>query len=58
MLVWTKDRCYAQLITNIALILKDDPEKCQECYSLYAGPEFSNERAAGSSDFRVDICRL
>lgn len=52
------DRAQTQLVTNIAHTLKENPEKCQEVYNLYAGTEFSNGKATESLDFQVDMSRI
>lgn len=47
-------RTQTQLVSEIAHILKDDPEKSQEVYSLYAGPEFKN-KPIGTE---IDLARI
>ncbi|KAJ6643846.1 Methyltransferase [Pseudolycoriella hygida] len=47
-------RSHTQLVSEIAHILKDNPEKCHEVYNLYAGPEFEN-RTIGTE---IDLARI
>lgn len=54
---WLDSRSQTQLVTSIAQILNDCPEKCAEFYSLYGGVEYSEETAS-TKDFQVDVKRI
>lgn len=54
----TKDRAQTQLIAEVAHILKEDPEKCQEVYNLYSGPEFSNHLPIGAHGSVIDMKKI
>lgn len=51
-----KTRSQTQLVTSIAQILNNCPEKCTEFYSLYGGANYSNKLS--SEDFQVDVKRI
>lgn len=55
------DKTRTQLVSSIAHILKENPEKCAELYSLYAGPELGYLTCgdgAQPDSFHVDMQRI
>lgn len=52
-----KSRSQTQLVTSIAQILNDCPERSSEFYSLYGGVNYSN-KASSTDLLQVDITRI
>lgn len=48
-----------QLVTEIAHILKENPEKCREVYNLYAGPHYNNHNEPiDSHGYEIDMPKI
>lgn len=54
---YLNDYSQTQLVTELVHILKENPDKCDEVYNLFAGPEFSSV-PMGSHGTEIDLERI